>query len=100
MWNNIEISPKEYERTLNWHDGMLYCSILTIDNKNDWRLPTTEELKYIYDSENDFDGSSYWSSTEYSKYGNMDAWSRSMASGDHYFHLKSNRFYVRAVRSI
>ena len=44
----IEIAPKEYERKQNWDDAMLYCSILTIDNKNDWRLPIIDELDYIY----------------------------------------------------
>jgi hypothetical protein len=61
---NIEISLKEYERELNWDDGILYCQLLTIDDKNDWRLPTITELNYIYSSDNDFEKYSYWSYTE------------------------------------
>jgi len=41
---NIEISPKEYERLLNYNDGLLYCSLLVIDGNNDWRMPTEAEL--------------------------------------------------------
>ncbi len=34
----IEISSKEYWTKLNYYDGMLYCSLLVIDGKDDWRL--------------------------------------------------------------
>ena len=34
---NIEISPKEYWRELNPDDGKLYCSMVIINGKNDWR---------------------------------------------------------------
>lgn len=45
---SIQISPKEYERKLNWDDGKLYCDLLYIDGKNDWRMPTLEEGKIIF----------------------------------------------------
>ena len=45
---NLEISPQDYERELNWHDANLYCELLVIDNKNDWRLPSIEELYDMY----------------------------------------------------
>jgi hypothetical protein len=62
---NIEISDKEYERYLNWDDATLYCQLLTIDNKNDWRMPTKDELNEIYNSKNNFEGHYYWSSQEF-----------------------------------
>ena len=93
----IEIAPKEYERTLNWDDAMMYCQLLVIDNKNDWRLPTKDELNYIYSSKNDFVGSYYWSSTE----GIGDyAWMQGFSIGGRDFSPKNNSFYVRAVRSV
>ena len=94
---NIEISPKEYERQLNWNDAMLYCQLLVIDNKNDWRLPTREELNNIYHSENDFVGSGYWSSTETS---GGNAWRQSLSGGFQYNGIKGSSYYVRAVRSL
>ena len=93
----VEVSPKDYERALNWYDGMMYCQLLVIDDKNDWRLPTIEELKEIYNSENNFDGPIYWSSTEYSGYG---AWVQDMSGGGQYIINKIDSYYVRAVRNI
>jgi len=96
---NIEISPKEYETDLNWHDAMMYCQLLIIDGKDDWRLPTKDELDYIYHSDNDFVGSSYWSSTEFN--GNY-AWSQNLSSGIQYgnYYGKNGSYYARAVRSL
>lgn len=35
----IEIASKEYWKELNYYDALLYCSLLVIDGKNDWRMP-------------------------------------------------------------
>jgi hypothetical protein len=95
---NIEISLKEYERELNWDDAMMYCQLLIIDGKNDWRLPTKEELNDIGNSENDFVGSDYWSSTEYN--GN-NAWVQNFCRvGFQNYGNKGYSCYVRAVRSL
>ena len=93
---NIEISPKEYERRLNWNDAMMYCQLLIIDDKTDWRLPTKAELQDIYHSENDFVGSYYWSSTEYN---GLYAWGQNLSYGGQGNLTKSFSYYVRAVRS-
>lgn len=61
---NIEISPRDYDKKLNWYDAMLYCSMIEIDGKTDWRLPTLEELSVIYTIENNFWQSYYWTSTD------------------------------------
>lgn len=45
---NIEISPNEYWKYLNPVDGKLYCSMVIINGKNDWRpMSFMEKLKYI-----------------------------------------------------
>ena len=94
---NIEISPKEYERELNWNDAIFYCSLLTIDNKNDWRLPIMDELDYIYNLKNDFVYSFYWSSLEGT---DRLAWGKNMDYGRHYNDFKNGTNFVRAVRTI
>ena len=93
---NIEIAPKEYERMLEWDDAMMYCQLLAIDDKIDWRLPTKEELNYIYKSENDFVGSGYWANE---LYGNV-AWIQNMSNGTQLAGLKHVSYHVRAVRTI
>jgi hypothetical protein len=95
---NIEISPKEYEKVLNWDDAMLYCQLLTINGKDDWHLPTKEELNDIYHSENDFILSYYWSSTEVN--GNY-AWYQFFSDGFQANGSDKNYLgYVRPVRTI
>ena len=96
---NIEISPKEYKRNLNWDDANMYCQLLIIDNKNDWRLPTKDELGYIYHSENDFGDLIYWSSTNQVGHDSA-AWVKSFADNVPYLLDKLWVYYVRPVRTI
>ena len=53
----IEISDKQYWKSLSYDDMMLYLMVLSIDNKNNWRLPTKVELEDILKIENK---SHYW----------------------------------------
>jgi hypothetical protein len=95
---NIEISEKQYEKFLSWDDAILYCSLLVIDGKDDWRLPTIKELYYIYvriKDDNDFDDVFYWSSLEY--YEDV-SWGFEFEDGSQHWYAKRNKFYVRAVR--
>ena len=94
---NFEIAPKSTEIRLNWFDAKLYCFALNIDGKTGWRLPDEEELNEIYESENDFVGNYYWSSTEINgKY----AWDQNFSTGTQYqYHQKNmGSLYVRATR--
>ena len=34
----VEVSDKRYWRKLNYHDGILYCSMLEIEGKDNWRM--------------------------------------------------------------
>ena len=34
----IEISEEKYWKLLNYYDGMLYLTLLTIDGKDNWRM--------------------------------------------------------------
>ena len=94
---NFEIAPKSTEVQLNWDDARLYCFSLNIDGKIGWRLPTKEELNRMYESQNDFEKSWYWSSTEF----NINyAWDQMVANGYLGDHPKTHVNYVRAIRSI
>ena len=95
---NFEIAPKSTEIQANWYDAKLYCFTLNIDGRVGWRLPTKEELSEIYQSENDFVCTFYWSSTESS---DDSAWLQIMSSGYQTSYYKTGGYaYVRAVRDI
>lgn len=34
----IEVSPEGYWKSMPYHDALLYCELLSIDGKNDWRM--------------------------------------------------------------
>jgi hypothetical protein len=93
---NIEISPKKYERRLNWYDAILYCQLLTIDDKSDWRISNIEELKNISTLQHDFNGS-YWSIDE-KDVESAKAWDFRFGWAD--FWDKNRLMYVRPVRTI
>ena len=42
---NIEISDKKYWKRLSYDDGLLYCSLLSIDGVGDWRM--VERWEYV-----------------------------------------------------
>ena len=58
---NIEIANEKYWKTLKYYDALLYCSLLVIDGKNDWRIPNSVEFE-----ENIFDITK--------KYGDVSVW--------------------------
>jgi len=94
----FEIAPKSTEIQSTWDDARLYCFSLNIDGKVGWRLPTKQELNEIYQSENDFRKTFYWSSTEAS---GVNAWAQGFNGGYQYDTNKSRGgYYVRATRSI
>lgn len=97
---NFEVAPKETEIKSNWYDANLYCMFLEVDGKNDWRLPTIEELHEIYQSKNNFTTDYYyWSSTDDDSDG---AWVQRYNSINYECFDDKDYigFYVRAVRSL
>jgi hypothetical protein len=65
---NIEISPRQYWKRLNYYDALLYLSILNIDGKEGWKLPSDNQKQYglptfkwtVEDGDDD-DDDSVWS---------------------------------------
>jgi hypothetical protein len=101
---NIEISPKAYQKyNLNFYDAELYCSLLIIDGKNDWRLPTIEELEYIAKSKNDFEDFWHWTCTNGGE--NFDdatrKWQYNLYDGGiwHASEIDKSKCYTRAIRN-
>jgi hypothetical protein len=43
----IDVSDREYWKQMDYYSGLLYCSLLEIGGKNDWRMMTFEELNNI-----------------------------------------------------
>ena len=111
----IEVAPKETEIMANWDEANLYCTFLEVDGKKGWRLPTTDELKEIYNSAHDlriptkaelnemynygnnFSDSFYWSVTGINGF---IAWKQSLSFSDQYSALNGTINRVRAVRNL
>lgn len=91
----FEVYPEDLgEHT--WEDAKKVCE----DLGDGWRLPTREELHFIWlnrDTIGGFEPAYYWSSSEGSNY---YAWNRYLSYGSQYLNYKTTTLYVRAVRDI
>lgn len=97
----LELAPKESVVELNWEDAMLYCRLLNIEGKSDWRLPTKEEMDYLYQNLYVCDFKwTYWTSTEqntnYAWYHCFNPMTNGFQNNVH----KNRIISVRAVRSL
>jgi hypothetical protein len=96
---------------MNWHEAREYAKSLSLDGKNDWRLPTLAELESLLDRiKNRSDGRplmreevpfrdtlSYWSSTTFERQ-TKNAWIVMFDGAYVLSYYKSNSYYVRCVR--
>ena len=91
-----------------WSDAISYCETLSLDGKNDWRLPNLNELTSLVDYtkhnpsiDTIFQNTSsnyYWSSTSYSN-NNVHAWFVRFYYGNQSNLNKNTNLYVRCVRA-
>lgn len=92
---------------MTWHEAMEYAGTLSLDEKEDWRLPSARELETLLDrdkyrpvmrDEVPFrDHLSYWSSTTFSE-NTSNAWILMFDGAYVLSYYKSNRYQVRCVR--
>ena len=96
---------------MTWSDAMEYAQSLSLNGKEDWRLPTALELETLLDrsalhdtlrpvmrEEVPFrDTLSYWSSTTFDKY-TKSAWIVIFDGGYLLSYYKTNHYHVRCVR--
>ena len=92
---------------MNWHAAQSYARSLSIVGKDDWRLPTAQELETLLDrtiyrpimrEEIPFrDDLSYWSSTTFGPDKN-NAWIVMFDGAYVLSYYKTNEYHVRCVR--
>ena len=96
---------------MTWHEAQEYAKSLSLDGKDDWRLPTLTELESLLDrtkarpagrppmrEEVPFrDELSYWSSTTFER-DTKNAWIVMFDGAYVLSYYKSNSYYVRCVR--
>ena len=96
---------------MTWHEAQEYAESLSLDGKEDWRLPTLAELESLLDrtkarpegrppmrEEVPFqDELSYWSSTTFER-DTKTAWILMFDGAYLLSYYKSNLYHVRCVR--
>ena len=111
-WQNIYQDAYQNENTkMAWRTAIAYCDILSLDNKDDWRVPNIIELETIIDIskqepaiKDEFyyipNSKYYWSASS-----SGDTTSRAWivlfgSNGGTYSIPKSNEHYVRCIRDV
>ena len=105
-WQDNASSQKSSE---DWHDAVLYCDTLVINNVSKWRLPTFEELLSVVDYarvnpaiDSNFTfvkEGTYWTSTAFSP-SKARAWTIDFRTGKTYYNYTTTNHAVRCVKDI
>ena len=92
---NIIVAQNDFPIQMNCYDAIAACKKLGPD----WRLPTQDEMKLLYQSRDKiggFTGNYYWSSTDVD---DNFAWFQNMINGNQFDGFKFLTYHVRAIRS-
>lgn len=93
---NLEVSQFDFPQKMNLADAKKSCTDLGFG----WRLPTKEELSFLYQKKDEigsFSKSNYWSSSTNNGSG---AWSQNFSNGFQNLIYNIYNYQVRAVKSI
>lgn len=92
---------------MTWYEAQAYANALSLDGREDWRLPSARELETLLDrtryrpvvrEEVPFrDSNSYWSSTTFEE-NTSSAWIVMFNGAYVLSYYKSNAYLVRCVR--
>ncbi|CAA6815868.1 MAG: Unknown protein [uncultured Sulfurovum sp.] len=107
-WQDDYTDNNNMIKETTWENAIDYCETLTLDTKNDWRLPNLNELTSLVDDTKhnpslnslfeNTNSNNYWSSTSPSDT-NEDAWIVNFYYGFQDGNDKSFNSYVRCVRA-
>jgi len=96
---------------MSWYEAQEYAKSLSLNGKDDWRLPTAAELETLLDRKTLFDkirpdmredvpfrdSLSYWSSTTFEDH-TQSAWIVMFDGAYVLSYYKTNLYHVRCVR--
>jgi len=102
---------RESPGEMSWYEAQEYAKSLSLNGKDDWRLPTAAELETLLDRKTLFDkirpdlreevpfrdSLSYWSSTTFEDH-TQNAWIVMFDGAYVLSYYKTNRYNVRCVR--
>jgi hypothetical protein len=96
-----------YSQNIHWDEALIHCEGLTLAGRDDWRLPSINELKSIINYKRsgpainmeyfpNTPAYSYWTSSTFlsSPY---TAWSVNFGTGDTYYEPTSSYSHIRCV---
>jgi hypothetical protein len=92
----IEVAQYDFPSFMNWVDATKACA----DLGDGWRLPTKDELKYLYVNKiaiGEFTNKTYWSSTVVDDETAVGQFFE--GDGDYFFQSKNDANFVRAIRT-
>jgi hypothetical protein len=95
---HLEAAPQDAPEMMTWADAKQWCEDLVVDGKNDWYLPTKEELNTLYENRNKLGilFGAYWSS---SKSNDGRTWYQNFLFFGYQDYEDMNYGRVRAVRA-